>query len=130
MIAKFQHCTFRFRNFGCETTFLDGVVLESFPHPEDNDYHIIAARLGYHYNLLAYCREHDFFHNFCADWFLHKPSPSLWASAHEGIAVNAPVEEMAVHACQRWVRANERPIISGVNWDRFKSLALDILSKL
>jgi hypothetical protein len=36
-------------------------------------------------------------------------------------------EEIAAQTFQRWLRANERPIVSGVDWDRLKAEALELL---
>lgn len=36
-------------------------------------------------------------------------------------------EEIAAQVLQRWLRANERPIVSGVDWDAMKRDALELL---
>jgi hypothetical protein len=56
----------------------------------------------------------------------------IWSMAHRlipdpGIAV---AEEALVMTIQRWLRANERPIISGVDWDDLKRRALEALNAL
>lgn len=38
-------------------------------------------------------------------------------------------EEMAVQTFQRWMRANERPILAGVDWDALKADALTLIEK-
>lgn len=112
-------------------TFLDGASIESWPHDTPH-YHVNAHRLGYNGDLLTYCRDHDFFHAFCEQWFFDRPSLTLWAVAHnEPVPEDADAyEEMAVMTCQRWVRANERPIIGNVDWDLFKTTALAQLEAL
>jgi hypothetical protein len=111
---------------GCVSSFRDGSAWASHPH-ETTHYHVIAHRCGYGDDILAYCREHDFFHHFCAEYLDGSTSRILWALAHD-IEPSAPAfEEFTVQACQRWVRANERPIIGGVDWDQFKARAIWLL---
>jgi len=62
----------------------------------------------------------------CIDGY---PSHVLWALAHghephPGVAV---LEEMGAHTVQRWLRANERPIVGSVDWDDLKACALALL---
>jgi hypothetical protein len=110
---------------GCITTFPDETSIESFPHDIPH-YYVIAHRCGYGDNLLWYCREHDFFHAFCEEYFHDRPSPVLWSLAH-GEEVISTYEEIVVQTCQRWVRSNERPIIGGVDWDAFRARAVELL---
>jgi hypothetical protein len=113
---------------GCITVWPGSVELFSHPHNIPH-YYVIAHRLGYGDDLIAYCREHDFFHNFCEQYFNDRPSPTLMATAR-GIELpryaSIP-EEILVQTCQRWVRTNERPIVAGVDWDAFRREALDVL---
>jgi len=106
--------------------FHDAARVESFPH-EIPHYYVIAHRTGYGDDLRWYCREHDFFHNFCEEFFHDRPSPVLWSLAHGSEIENSAYEELMVQTCQRWVRTNERPIIGGVDWDQFKQQALQYL---
>ena len=78
---------------------------------------------------LAYCREHEVFHHVVGAVFYFGPSPVLWRLAH-GEPVDekyAALEEATVMALQRWVRAGERPIIGGVDWDALKAQCLALL---
>jgi hypothetical protein len=125
-MIQLTHCSVEWTPHGSRMTFKDGVRLESWPHDVPH-YHVNAHRLGYNGDLLAYCRDHDFFHAFCEQWFYDRPSPTLWAVAHNKPVPDATYEEMAVMTCQRWVRANERPIIGDVDWDAFKTEALSWL---
>jgi hypothetical protein len=99
---------------------------ESRPH-DTAHYHVIAHRCGYGDDLLAYCREHDFFHHFCAEYLDGTTSQILWALAHDIEPSSPAFEEFTVQACQRWVCAAERPIIGGVDWDEFKARAIWLL---
>jgi hypothetical protein len=126
---QLKFCRVEWTDIGCTTRFYDGVELSSYPH-EIPHYYVIAHRLGYGDDILGYCREHDFFHSFAEQYFHDRPSLTLWAVAH-GHSLGeyqATYEELVTQTCQRWVRANERPIISGVDWDAFKREALDRLA--
>lgn len=114
---------------GCVTIFADGTRLNSIPH-DTHHYHVIAHRCGYGDDVLAYCFEHDFCHSFVCEQLLYVRSDALYRSAigkpvQDGVAA---FEEMAVHTFQRWLRANERPIIGGVDWDALKRDALALLT--
>jgi len=114
---------------GCISWFGDGTFWGAQPH-YTHHYHVIAHRLGYGDDVLAYCREHEVCHHLICEWLLERHSPILWGLAHgEEIDPNAAVfEEMGAQALQRWVRANERPIIGGVDWDSLKQRALELMS--
>lgn len=108
--------------------FQDGTFIDSIPH-DTHHYHVIAHRLGYGDDIMAYSREHDVCHAIMAEWFGDVPSPIFWAMAH-----GEPhdhwgdvYEELAVMALQRFVRANERPIVADVDWDALKARALEVL---
>lgn len=119
-----RHCRFELTIEGCVSTFADGEKVWSVPRYNDHHYYVISHRLGYGDDVMRYCREHDFFHHFVAQWFFDSPSQALWAAAHGKDGSAAPMEEMATMAVQRFVRAGERPIVSGVDWDRLRSCAL------
>jgi hypothetical protein len=115
---------------GCTTFFEDGTEVSAWPHPDMPHYHVIAHRLGYGDDLLAYCREHEAAHLFVEERLHNRPSRVLWALAHgQRISgCDAGYEEMAAQQFQRWLRANERPIVSGVDWDGLKRDALGLLN--
>lgn len=129
---------------GALTTYDDGTTWGAQPH-DTLHYDEIAGRCGYHPSSwlaltvaggaaraaarLAYCREHEVVHHLVGEVFYGGPSPVLWALAH-GRDVEpqaAALEEAMVMLVQRWVRAGERPIIGGVNWDGLKARALALL---
>jgi hypothetical protein len=130
-IVALRYCEVGWTREGAVTVFHDGSEAETYPHQVPH-YSVIAHRLGYGDELLRYCQEHDFFHSFCEEYFRDRPSPVLWGIAHgSSIAISvAAYEELVVQACQRWVRANERPIVGGVDWGGFKSHALALLDRL
>lgn len=127
-LIQLNHCKIEWTPTGCRTSFSDGSSIASFPH-EIPHYYIIAHRCGYGDDLLAYCREHDFFHGYCEEYFNNRASPILWSLAHGDEIVDSVYEELVVQTCQRWVRCNERPIIGGVDWDNFKQKALNFLEQ-
>lgn len=127
-----RHCLFSKVDGGCWTAFPDGTGFGATPHPEMHHYSVIAHRLGYGDDHLAYCVEHEAIHNFLEDRLHDRPSQVIWALAHgkplSGRA--AAYEEMAVQTFQRFLRSNERPILSGVDWDSLKREALQLLGDL
>lgn len=125
-----QYCTIKWEDWGCVTRFPGGLFIESFPHDTPH-YHTITRRCGYGNDPLEYCREHKFFHAFCEQYFNNRPSPTLLALAQDRTETDPSslYEEIVVQTCQRWVRAKELPIIGGVDWGKFKSLALAKLSE-
>jgi len=116
-----RFCHVEYTDFGCVTRFPDGAEVSAWPHDMPH-YHVIAHRTGYGDDLLAYCREHEVAHAFVAQFLRNDCSYVLLALAH-GQKVNlgaALYEECMAQTFQRWVRANERPIIGGCDWDRAK----------
>jgi hypothetical protein len=124
--------TFSYTPEGCRTVYSDGATLDSYPHLEMPHYYVISHRTGYGDDVMAYCREHDLFHHLVACFFGTISSSVLWRSAHSGDdgPIPAAYEEVLVMTCQKWVRANERPIIGDVNWDAFKAKALGVLAQV
>ena len=110
---------------GCLTRYEDGASYGAQPH-DTHQYAVIAHRCGYGDDLLAYCREHEAAHHMVSEWIMGGPSAVLWALAHGRVPTPgaATFEEMAAQQFQRWLWANERPIIGGVDWDRLKRRAL------
>lgn len=116
-------------DWGCVSTFDDGASWGAHPHPADHHYNVIAHRCGYGEDLMAYAVEHEVCHHLLADELGSGVSPVIWALAH-GQAPDtnaAAIEEIAVHALQRWIRANERPIVGEVDWDAIKARARALL---
>jgi hypothetical protein len=128
VIIPLQFCVVEWTQWGCVTRFADGAEAPSAPHDTPH-YHVIAHRLGYGDETLAFCREHDFAHSFVEER-LHGRASRVLVAAARGKPLTGPesaYEELAAQAMQAWLRANQRPIISGVNWDRLKAEALELL---
>lgn len=111
-------------------SWFGGASYATLPH-DTHHYHVIAHRCGYGDDVLAYAREHDFCHHFVAERLRGLPSAVLRPLAHgrEPDPAEALFEEMAVQTFQRWMRANERPILAGVDWDALKADALTLIEK-
>jgi hypothetical protein len=75
----------------CEVTFYDTFAWTQFSSGQgygavpSNDpcYRTLAARLGYGEDLTRYCLEHDFLHSFIEQEVFDRPSPILYALAHD-----------------------------------------------
>ncbi len=128
-MPQLRFCLIQYSPAGCTTWFKDGTHVDATPHPEMPHYHVIAHRCGYGDDLLAYCREHEVAHELVAEWFTDSPSDVLWCLAHNQTpnAWHVVCEETMAQQLQCFVRANERPIISGVDWDGLKTHALSVL---
>ncbi len=129
-MIQLLYCTVKWTDSGCTTRFSDGAEIPSWPHKTPH-YYVISHRTGYSDDILSYCREHDACHSLIEEWLHDKPSDILWAAAH-GFPLNgtdSAYEEMATQTFQRWLRANERPILAGVDWDVLKRDALVLLDK-
>jgi hypothetical protein len=113
---------------GAFTTYEDGASFAAQPH-DSHHYHVIAHRCGYGDDILAYAREHEVCHHIVAEWIGGHTSKVLWPLAHdrEPDCYEAVQEEALAMTFQRWLRANERPIIGAVDWDDLKSRALALL---
>lgn len=113
---------------GCYTAYDDGTSYAAQPH-DTHHYAVIAHRCGYADDILAYCREHEVCHHIVGEAFYTGRSPVIWALAHgyEPSPRAAALEEAMVMTLQRFVRAGERPIIGGVDWDHLKQRTLEIL---
>ena len=123
-----RFCSVERTEWGTCTRFPDGTSCPSVAH-DSAHYHVIAHRCGYGGDLAAYTFEHDFAHAFVEERLHCRPSKVLWGLAH-GVMLSghdAAYEEIAAQTFQRWLRANERPIIGGVNWDALKHEALALL---
>jgi hypothetical protein len=129
-VISLKFCTLEFTDDGAVTRFPDGTEIVAHPHPGNHHYNVISHRLGYGDDILRFCQEHEFAHSFVAERLLDRPSVVLSALAHGTVLSgrNAAFEELTAQAFQRWLRANERPIISGVKWDEMKADALELLA--
>lgn len=147
--TRLDRATVHLTDDGCYSVFHeDGSAWGAQPHATPH-YDEIARRCGYfrrerrrrqetiaHYERdvaaparMAYCREHEVFHHIVGAVFYGGHSPVLWALAH-GLPITdqaAALEEAMVMTLQRWVRAGERPIIGGVDWDGLQLRALLVL---
>jgi hypothetical protein len=123
-VIRLRHATLAYTDWGCWTAFQDGTGYGAHPPRPDEPgwahYHVIAHRCGYGDDLIAYAREHELCHLLVEEFLFDRPSRILWGLAHGAPlpAHEAVYEEMAAQAMQRFVRAAERPIIGGVDWDR------------
>jgi hypothetical protein len=129
VVIQLRFCEIEFTDWGCETRFSDGGGIRAEPHPGLPHYHVISHRCGYGDDILRYCQEHEFCHAFVAEQLCGTVSHVLHTLAHgkkqnRGMVI---LEEMAAQQFQRWLRANERPIVSGANWDDLKRDALELL---
>lgn len=132
MIIHLKYCSVEWTNWGCMTRFEDGSEIGAHPHWQDHCYHVVAHRCGYEFDLLAYCREHEVAHSLVEQVFFDRPSRALWALAHGKMLPGREVayEEMMAQALQRFLRAAERPIVGGVDWDWLRGEAERVLGKL
>lgn len=121
---------FRYTYWGAESDYDVGTPVGAWPH-DTHHYHVISHRCGYGDDILAYCREHELFHHFLADRVLRSRSHVIWSLANElePAPQLAIPEEALVQTFQRWVRANERPIIGGADWDALKADALNLTAE-
>lgn len=129
-MIRLRFCSIEFTAAGAVTRFPDGTSVDATPHPDDPRYHVISHRLGYGSNVLAYCQIHEFAHAYLAERLRDRPSHVLWQLAH-GQKVDrgeALYEEMATQQFQRWLHANEEPIVSCANWSKLKADALELLA--
>lgn len=121
-----KHCSVEWTDYGARTVFPDGAECSTWPHPDDPDYHLIADRLGYGRDVLAFAREHDLAHILAEQWIHDRPSRVLRAVAdgHPLTWPEAAYEEMAAQQLQALARLKRRPIIGGFDW---KALRLEFL---
>lgn len=128
MIAL-RYCTLEFPDWGAVTCFPDGTYVNATPH-DTHHYHVVAHRLGYGDDILAYCQQHEFAHSFVAQELKNGPSVVLWELAHGRQADRGAViyEEATAQTFQRWLQAGEMPIISGADWERMRVDARRLLA--
>jgi hypothetical protein len=120
MTIRLRFCELEYTPQGAVTHFRDGSSYGALPHDEPH-YHAVAHRLGYAGDILAYCQEHELAHHLIAEEF-GSHSPVIWALAHgeEPPRMIAAAEEALAMTLQRHARANEVPLIEGVDWDALK----------
>jgi len=113
---------------GAVSTYPNGTSYGAHPH-DNHHYHVIAHRCGYGDDILAYAREHEVCHHIVGCWIKGGGSDVIGPLARsvEPEPLAALFEECLVMTFQRWLRANERPIIAGVDWDGLKARALAAL---
>lgn len=142
MIVTLPHATVTYTPEGCVSHFADGTSYGAQPHDTPH-YMEITERCGYRpiwfkdevaaraNARLAYCREHEICHHVVGDHFYDGRSTVLWSLAHgyDPDPRDAAIEEAMVMTVQRWLRAGERPIIGGVDWDGLKRDTLAALGE-
>lgn len=128
-VTRLKFCECIWYDCGIDTVFEGGETVSAWPHYNNPDYAVIAHRLGYGYDVLRYCQEHEVFHSLVAEFFFERPSLVLLALAQKRRPPTADAisEEIFVQTAQRWVRAHERPIVSLGRWDEFKEFALRLM---
>lgn len=119
-MIQLRFCSIEYTPEGAITRYPDGSSYGALPHDEPH-YHALAHRVGYGGDILAYCREHELAHHLIAEEFCSH-SPVIWALAHgeSPPRMIAAAEEALVMTLQRYARANEVPMIEGVDWDGLK----------
>lgn len=129
-MIRLRYASIGWTTFGCVTVFEDGTEAPAVPH-DSHHYHVVAHRLGYGDDILAYTREHDFTHSFIEERLHNRPSQVLWHVAHGSPLSGSEsiYEELAAQSFQAWLRANQRPIASGIDWDALKRDALAMLDE-
>jgi hypothetical protein len=125
-LVELKFCTVERDETVVTTRFPDGTSVPAVWHSQDFHYRVISHRLGYGDDIAAYAFEHEVCHALVEERFYDRPSRVLWALAHGSMlsGKDAAYEEIAAQTLQRWLRANERPILSGIDWDRLKADAL------
>lgn len=120
--------TVEITDWGAVTHFHDGSSYGAHPH-DTHHYHVAAHRAGYGDDIMAYCREHEVCHLLIEEWLHDRPSRVIWGLAHNKplSAHEAAYEELGAQTLQKWLRANERPLIGGIPWDSIKREALRLL---
>lgn len=118
-MIRTRHAFVRRQDWGCIVLFTDGAQCPAQHFPEDPHYRVIAHRCGYQDDTLAYCQEHETAHLIVEEVLHQRPSRVLWGLAHDAPLdpKDAAYEEGMAQMLQRFVRARERPIIGGVDWD-------------
>lgn len=121
---QLKHCSVEFNRWGARTHFPDGRFVDAVPDWQGAHYAVIAHRCGYGDDRLAYCQEHELAHALVCEWLYDDVSDVLWHLAHNDplTGPEAVAEELLAQTLQRFVRAKERPIVGGVDWDGLREL--------
>lgn len=131
IVVKFPNCSVVYvPGVSVHTMFNDGASWGAYPHPEMPHYHVIAHRCGYGDDLWRYCFEHEVVHAYLAERAARLGVQGVVDCLAHGVtpdAAHAAAEEIVVHTVQRWLRANERPIVAGVDWDGMKANLLNVI---
>jgi len=127
--VEIGNATVEYTPGGCVTRYPNGASYGAHPH-DTHHYHVIAHRCGYGDDILTYAREHEVCHHVVGLWIKGGGSDVIGPLAHgqEPNPTKAVLEEALVMTFQRWLRANERPIIAGVDWDSLKARTLEALA--
>jgi hypothetical protein len=128
MLIKLRYCEVTFLEWGAVTRFPDGAEVPAIPH-DTHSYHVIADRLGYGTDVLAYCQHHEFCHHLFCQEVMNEPSYVLKTIANGGRphkSKSVP-EEICAQALQGWIMAGIRPIVGQVDWDGLRQTALRLL---
>jgi hypothetical protein len=127
-MIELAHCNIHYRPYGVRVVFPDGAFADGTPH-DTVEYRLITMRCGYGDDIMAYCREHDACHAIWAEFVHHSPSKVLRGIATGKMLSGAESveEEMGAQLLQRWVRTQERPIISGLDFYALRRFALEKL---
>lgn len=128
-VVTLKYASVEYHDWGVTSHFLDGTSVPATPHPWDHHYSIITMRCGYGFDHYGYCAEHEIAHHVVSEFLLDAPSAILWGLAH-GKPVGpkeSAYEELMAQSLQRFVRAGERPIIGGVQWDAMRARFMEVI---
>lgn len=103
----------------------------------DAAYRRLARKLGYGNDTLTYCQEHDFCHSFVEQEIFGRPSPILWALAHDRRHPDTTVyEEALVQHFQGFMRGSDQDgqydmtaVAPDIEWCAVRQKAWDLLAR-
>lgn len=116
-VVDLAYCRIESDGWKVIVRFPDGEECHALPNMNAH-YHVISHRCGYNDDVAAYCFEHEVAHAYVAQFLWGRKSDVLWALA-QGRMLKGPEaapEEILAQTLQRFARANEQPIVGGVNW--------------
>lgn len=116
--------------WGALVRFPDGAEVPAEAQPNDPHYRVASHRCGYQDDVVAYAVEHEVAHLIVCEFLFDRPSPVLrgLATGNPLSAEEAALEEMGSQALQRFVRASERPLVGGVDWNAMRARFLEVLA--